>query len=330
MQTLTIKIGAVFGSLVTVAEAEKIGKSGRRYRGFLCLCSCGESIFVTSGNLRHGLSTQCRRCAASKRARTHGLSRYPGYSVWRHMNQRCHNPSDKSYVRYGARGIRVCPEWRSENPDGLRNFLVDMGPKPAGMSLDRIDNNKGYTPENCRWATARQQANNSRNNVSIDLENESRTLAEWARIYGIAPSTLRWRLQHGWDVKTAVTKPVKDLVRRDLTIDGVTRSQLAWANAAGIHSTTIQRRLQGGLRPKDAVFMESSRGKTNSGKPRRRHDNVLLTVRGKTKPVSEWAREVGVSENCIRYRLKIGWCHEDAVLRPSRKRSKFRREFPVF
>jgi hypothetical protein len=125
----------------------------------------------------------------------------PTYQSWRHIFQRCYNPKHNAYNRYGGRGIKVCDRWL----ESYENFLLDMGERPIGMYLDRIDNNGDYTPENCRWATPKEQARNKRNNHLLTYNGETRCLAEWAEITGIHPQTLINRIRNGWDVPKALT-----------------------------------------------------------------------------------------------------------------------------
>lgn len=117
------------------------------------------------------------------------------------MNDRCHNPKSYQFKNYGDRGIFVCDQWR----DSFKNFVMDMGPRPDGMSLERIDNNKGYGPDNCRWATQMDQMNNTRVNRKILYQGEIKTLTQWAKHLGMDVELLRKRIARGWDVETAFT-----------------------------------------------------------------------------------------------------------------------------
>lgn len=120
------------------------------------------------------------------------------------MLQRCHSPSAKDYPRYGAKGIAVCDRWRFS----FENFFADMGHRPTGKSIDRIDNNKGYEPGNCRWATIKEQNRNVSTNRYIEYAGERMLLIEWAERLGMKAVTLHSRLREGWTIERALTTPV--------------------------------------------------------------------------------------------------------------------------
>jgi hypothetical protein len=132
---------------------------------------------------------------ASNKARTkHGMYRTRVYRQWQQMIQRCYNPNSSRYARYGGRGVTVCDRWRSS----FDAFYADMGDVPDGMSIDRINNDRGYEPGNCRWATPQQQANNRRTNVLIEHEGLELTIAEWARHLGLPYHWIKHRYSKGW------------------------------------------------------------------------------------------------------------------------------------
>lgn len=127
------------------------------------------------------------------------------YGVWTNMKQRCYDSANKSYEYYGGKGIKVCERWRNSFED----FLADMGERPKGYTLDRIDGTGDYKPLNCRWASRKQQANNKSNNRKLTLDGQRHTLAVWAEKTGIKQSTLTMRLNaYGWSVRDTLTIPV--------------------------------------------------------------------------------------------------------------------------
>ena len=130
----------------------------------------------------------------------------PEYVCWNAIRARCGNPKNPSYDRYGARGIVVCDRWQND----FLAFLSDMGPRPSfSHSVERIDNNGHYEPSNCKWATKTEQANNRRSSRLVDLDGETKTLAEWCRIKGIAPTTVCQREAYGWSIERALTEPLR-------------------------------------------------------------------------------------------------------------------------
>lgn len=127
------------------------------------------------------------------------------------MNARCSNPRHSSYKNYGGRGISVCERWHD-----FANFLADMGEKPAGHSIDRVDNNANYSPENCRWASVTEQARNKRNVPVLTLDGVSAPRPEWRERLHFKRGTLEYRLAAGWTVHDALTAPITPVARRRL------------------------------------------------------------------------------------------------------------------
>ncbi len=140
-----------------------------------------------------------------------GVTRGYLYRRWQHMIQRCHNPNDNDYPRYGAKGVYVCDRWRfGENGiSGYTLFMEDIGQYARReLTLDRIDNSKGYEPGNCRWATAKQQANNRSSTKMLTIEGVTRPLSEWCEMYNIGPKTVLFRLKRGATHAEAITTPL--------------------------------------------------------------------------------------------------------------------------
>lgn len=135
---------------------------------------------------------------------THGMSNTLTYKVWRGMQDRCGNPKNPNYHRYGERGIRVCERWTQS----FAAFFEDMGEKPEGMSLDRIDNDGNYEPSNCRWATRAEQQRNRSTCHNITIGGETKSLTEWCEIYGKKSSTVIFRLRRGVSPVEALTAPL--------------------------------------------------------------------------------------------------------------------------
>jgi len=209
--------GKSFNSL-TVIERD-YDYHGRAVK-FYCRCVCGtiksiETHSIQSGNIK---SCGCLRISSlSKHNTTHGESkqhkRSKEYLAWASIFERCYNPNHKSYKHYGGRGITVCEQWKS----GFPEFLKNMGRCPDGHSLDRIDVDGNYEPKNCRWAGAKEQGNNKRNNrLLIDNNGDVKTLSEWADMIHMLPETISQRIKHGWSIDKSLSTPVK--IRRNNAI----------------------------------------------------------------------------------------------------------------
>lgn len=192
MTKLIDMIGQRFGRLLVI---RRNGRSSRCAR-WDCMCDCGNTKNIDGGELRRGAVRSCG-CLhvelTSIREKRHGMSHTPTYRTWVDMIRRCTDPRRNNYADYGGRGICVCERWRV-----FDNFLEDMRIRPDGYSLDRIDNDKGYNPENCRWATLVQQNNNTRSNRHVIFNGKSVTLAEAARLSGISYIVLKNRVRSNW------------------------------------------------------------------------------------------------------------------------------------
>lgn len=175
---------------------------------WLAKCVCGSEVTVRGSSLRNRTTRSCGCLArdiaraAGSRTRTHGLSGTSTYSIWDTMVQRCHNEKSKDYPRYGARGIEVCERWRK-----FDNFLADMGERPSGLTLDRIDGSKGYSPDNCRWASYAVQVRNSSAATMVTINGKTQCLADWRKEIGLSSSAYGTRIQRGWSVERALTTP---------------------------------------------------------------------------------------------------------------------------
>lgn len=206
--------GKRFNRLTVLFAEKERGNRGRiKWR---CVCDCGKETTVLSGNFRSTKSCGCYRVIASrerlfKTGDALANSRYKALNrCWAYMRRRCGNPKDKSFKNYGGRGIKVCERWQT-----YKNFRDDMLPtwKP-GLTIERIDVNGNYCPENCKWIPASEQAGNQTTNVRLLFNSENRTIAEWSRITGIKQATLHKRHKDGWSIQDILTKPVRIWPRR--------------------------------------------------------------------------------------------------------------------
>lgn len=212
-------LGKNFGRLTVV---EYVGKNKHRMPLWRCKCECGGETITNTRHLKIGKTKSCG-CFQKDRVRqtqtTHNLSDSKLYSIWGRMRMACNNPQNCKYYKYGARGIKVCKQWDNlEN--GFQNFYkwcIENGykdiPNEKGrnkLSIDRIDNNGDYCPENCRWVDATTQQNNTRRNHFITYNGETKSLAQWSKEYNISPNTLHHRIcRSKWDIEKALTTPPK-------------------------------------------------------------------------------------------------------------------------
>lgn len=193
--------GTRFGRLVAVALVERDEDRNNHIWRFACDCGATTDKRIKNVSSGHTRSCGClHRDITTARNYVHGFtkSEFAAYRSWKDMRGRCRNPKNSDYKDYGGRGISVCERW-----EDFAAFLADMGSRPDRTTLDRIDVNGDYTPENCRWANAKQQANNKRSNHLIEMNGETRTLQSWCTQFGLEPSKVRYRLKRGWPLVKA-------------------------------------------------------------------------------------------------------------------------------
>lgn len=196
--------GKKFNRWTVLARADNTAGGQAQW---LCKCDCGNMKILTSVVIRRGMSKSCG-CYRLEMESTINLKHghtsngvSPTYHSWVNMKSRCNCRTNIGFENYGGRGISVCERWNK-----FENFLSDMGDKPKGKSLDRIDTNGNYCKENCRWASNKEQGRNKRNNILLTHNGETKTISEWAEITGINRRTLEQRHHNGWsDGKTINT-----------------------------------------------------------------------------------------------------------------------------
>ncbi|KVI49651.1 MULTISPECIES: hypothetical protein [Enterobacter cloacae complex] len=195
--------GEKFGSLLALSNPkEEMHESGKKYLMVLCACDCGNEKSINYRNLIYGKSKTCG-CSWGKNLKKHGDYKSLTYGSWQAMLARCNNKNNGKYFLYGGRGISVCERWAK-----YENFLLDMGERPSkNHSIDRIDVNKGYSPENCRWASQKQQCRNKRDNRFIATPSGEMTVAEAAEKYNLNRSTIFNRLARGKTDSEALLPP---------------------------------------------------------------------------------------------------------------------------
>lgn len=205
-------IGQKFGRLTVLRFVDQ---TKFRHSRWLCKCDCGIEKIIVAYDLKNGHTKSCG-CLQKEQLRiattTHGHSKNGKmsltYKTWTGMMQRCSYVGHNQYEDYGGRGITVCKRWSK-----FINFLMDMGERPGkGYQIDRINNNKGYSKNNCQWVTPKQNSRNKRNNRLITYKGKTQCLAEWAEQFDIDYYTLKWRLNNGWSIEKTLTTPSRKKV----------------------------------------------------------------------------------------------------------------------
>lgn len=201
--------GQRFGRLTVLYRDDIRKKSGKKETAYVCECDCGAIRKVVAYSLKSGNTQSCGCQSLENRIKaktTHHKTGSRIYRIWRGMKTRCENSNDYHYKFYGERGITVCPEWQSFEP--FYEWAINNG-YTEQLTLDRIDNNGNYEPSNCKWATKKEQANNTRKNRIITHNGVSHTLSEWADISSMRPESLAYRINRGWSMEKALNTPIR-------------------------------------------------------------------------------------------------------------------------
>lgn len=205
MPTKIEMIGRKFNRLTVLSEFKKNGSYF-----YNCKCDCGNDVHVLGMHLRDGHTKSCgclQKETIINRSTVHGLNKTPEYYSWQGMLSRCYYQKHIEYANYGGRGISVCRRWKNS----FQNFIDDMGFKPSGNhSLDRINTNEGYSPDNCRWATRAEQSLNRTDNHRLEFNGRNLTIKEWSNETGFKMSTICNRINRcGWSIERSLTeKPI--------------------------------------------------------------------------------------------------------------------------
>lgn len=202
MGSLIDLTGQRFGRLLVLERAEDRREGTKPRVMWHCLCDCGNKTIVSGASLRTGHTLSC-----GCKIRKHGYSHKERlYETWKNMRRRCNDPANKRYEQYGGRGIKVCSEWDEYLP--FRSWAMSSGYSEE-LTIDRIDVDGDYCPENCRWATLTEQMNNMTTNRNIMYNGETRTMSEWAREFGITYGAMNHRIQRGWSMERIQNTPLR-------------------------------------------------------------------------------------------------------------------------
>lgn len=198
---IEVQPGHRFGILTALGEAAPIKVGGQTYRRVDCLCDCGNRVVK---DLRALWNHKVSSCGCRWHT-THGQTHTRLYGIWANMKQRCLNPANPAWAQYGGRGIKLFPGWTDF--EAFRGWARTHGYQ-ADLTIDRIDNDRGYEPGNCRWVPIEKQAVNRSNNHLLTARGQTMTLAEWARAVGMPGTALRLRLKRGWPLDEALAIPI--------------------------------------------------------------------------------------------------------------------------
>lgn len=257
--------GQTFG-LLTVIKDEEI--NGKRHR-CLCQCSCENHTikYVDKYNLLSGKTSSCG-CQIGKKSKarmtTHGKSKTRLYFVWAGMKDRCYNKNHHAYQRYGGRNITVCDEWKDDflafEKWAFENGYNENAPH-GQCTIDRIDVNKSYSPDNCRWVSLIEQANNTRNTIWITFNGKTQTLLDWAKELNIDSKLLRRRYEDGFNLEEIFSQEHIDRNSQILSFNGEEHSIVEWAKITGISVNTLYTRHRRGW-PVDKMLTKNKKGES--------------------------------------------------------------------
>lgn len=292
-------VGMRRGRFVVLPEAET--RNGIRY--YKCLCDCGNIFYISSSHIhnKNVVSCGCRRREVGKETGTHHMTDTRIYSIWEKMKARCTNSNLPGFNNYGGRGIKVCQEWM-DSFEAFYEWAMANGYDDS-LSIDRIDVNGNYCPENCRWVTQKVQANNTRTNVYVEYNGERLTLHEIYDKY--SKNGVSYKLFHsryrkrGWDIEQALTVPPDNM---SVTIGDETHSITEWADINGLKAGTIYERIRQGWSCEDAVSTPV-RG-------------MKVTYNGETHTLNGWSKITGFKTGTLYDRLHKGWSIEKSFTAP--------------
>lgn len=244
--------------------------------------------------------------------RTHGDTKTRLYRIWTAMKGRCSNKNIPCYKYYGGRGIDVCDEWKTSY-QSFKEWAINNG-YAEHLSIDRIDFNGNYSPENCRWVTRKEQARNTRKNRFYTIDGETHCMSEWESRFNISHSLIDKRMKIGMSFEDALKTPIQEIVtERIFTFQGESHNIAEWARILGMKEGTLRNRLMnyGDNFTIEQAFTE----KTGS----RFYHDLNIEYKGEKKHLKEWASEIGIDYSTLRKRIfKLGYSVDDAFTKPVR------------
>lgn len=248
--------GQRFGLLTVIKRVENDKQGNSRW---LCKCDCENTAIVSGKDLQRAHTKSCG-CLHEK----HSKSQTRLYRVWRGMKTRCLNSKYPYYSNYGGRGVQVCEEWKNDFQTfydwAMKNGYNEKA-KRGECTLDRIDNNGNYEPNNCRWTTNKQQSRNRRTNHLLTYKGKTQNIIQWVEETGISRSVFVSRLQNGWNMEKIIKTPVNYLKEKLITYKGITLNMSEWERKMGLKEKTISRRLKRGWTVEQAIETPTKKDK---------------------------------------------------------------------
>jgi len=247
-------VGQKFGRLTVIEYSHT-----NRYYYWKCICECGNEHIASSGNLKFGNTKSCG-CYGKQMLLESNLKhgKYPKnlYEKWHGIKSRCYNNKDSNFYLYGGRGIKVCDEWKNSYI-AFRDWALTNGYQ-EGLTIDRIDNNGNYCPENCRWATIKEQANNRRDNKLITYNSKTQTVSQWADELGLNYCVLNGRLRKGWSIERALESKLyaEDKSSIMITYNGETKNISQWIKKLNVNAGLLRTRIKRGWSIEDALTIK--------------------------------------------------------------------------
>lgn len=313
---------------LTLIEKRRIPSGKWTQGGWLCHCDCGNETVVRTYTLglEKGKTQSCgclKRESVIKRNTLYdgdskkGSKYYRLYTAWCNMKSRCYAEYNTDYENYGARGICVCPEWR-DSYENFKTWALDNGfdytKSGIEQSIDRIDVNGNYEPENCRWVDLQVQAGNKTTNTYIWINGKRYTQQELAREYNINHKTIAYRVNQGWNDEDIIGKAYQNLDtsrQKIATINGETKTLVEWSKISGVKIITMRNRYAKGVRGEDLI--------KPADQSLNRHKNIAkILVNGESLTFAELSEKTDLNEKTLRERYAKGLRDDDLIAPPGK------------
>lgn len=289
-------IGKKFNKLTVLEETDKYNKSGHKL--FLCRCDCGGKILTSKSALQRGDNKSC----GCLRGNMHGMSNTRIYKLWQDIKKRCYNENNRAYKYYGGRGIKMCEEWKNDFLS-FYNWAINNEYSDE-LTIDRINVDGDYEPNNCRWVTNEIQANNKTSNRYFTIDNETKSLADWCNIYNKRYLTVHHRLSRGSSIEEALD--IKEFQRKReklLELNNEKKTLVEWCKIYKVEYPTALNRINKGWSLEEALEIVKKR--VVWGK--------LYEVNGEINNVANLSKIYNIKESTLYARLNNGWSIEEAL-----------------